>query len=375
MRDSGDRLRLRPTSRAVVDKHSTGGVGDKISLVLAPLMASCGLFVPMISGRGLGHTGGTLDKLQTIPGYRTDLGLDEMRRLVEEVGTVIIGQTSDLAPADRRIYAMRDATSTVESESLIVASILSKKLTEDLDGLVLDVKFGDGAFFTDFDEARKLAVALVETAKGADVRCTAVLTSMEEPLGYTVGNVLEVIEANEALLNKGPADIKAVTFALGAEMLLLGGVVDTAEAAHVLMEEHLSSGKAFAVWKQMIAAQGGDVSKILDDDWLEQAAATLPVCYEGAEATYVSQVKARAVAEVALKLGAGRLREDAEIDPSAGIAKLVKVGQKIEPGQALGVLHGRHSDLLEDLSKDLRTAFAFSEAPPPPSSLIREIIN
>lgn len=375
MRDSGDRLRIRPTSRPVLDKHSTGGVGDKISLPLAPLMASCGLFVPMISGRGLGHTGGTLDKLQSIPGFRTDPGLEEMRELVEEVGAVIIGQTGALAPADRRLYAMRDATSTVESQSLIVASILSKKLCEDLDGLVLDVKVGEGAFFKEFEKARSLAVALVETAREAGVKCTAVLTAMEEPLGHTVGNALEVIESNAVLLDRGPADVKAVTLALGAEMLLMGEIVASEAEAMALMEEHLVSGKAFEVWKQMITAQGGDVSKILDEDWLAEASSSLVLEYEGASPVFVSGVNARTVAEVALLLGAGHQREDDVIDFSAGISGLVKVGQRIAPGQALCVLHGANDGLLEEHLKTLRSAFEFSEKAPEKASVILEIIR
>ncbi len=375
MRDSGDRLRIRPTSRPVLDKHSTGGVGDKISLPLAPLMASCGLFVPMISGRGLGHTGGTLDKLQSIPDFRMDPDLEEMRQLVEEVGTVIIGQTGRLAPADRRLYAMRDATSTVESQSLIVASILSKKLCEDLDGLVLDVKVGNGAFFDDFDKARSLAVALCETAREAGVKCTAVLTAMDEPLGHTVGNALEVIESNDVLLNKGPTDVKEVTLALGAEMLLMGEIVATEAEAMALMEEHLASGKAFEVWKRMITTQGGDVSRILDDDWLAHAPAKLVLGFEGSAPSYVSSVNARAVAEAALLLGAGRLREDAEIDPSAGVSDIVKVGQRIELGQALCVLHGASDALLDEHVSSFRSAFEFSEEAPKKAPLILEVIR
>ncbi|HEX6764165.1 MAG TPA: thymidine phosphorylase, partial [Polyangiaceae bacterium] len=271
MLESGEKLPLRSVRVPKIDKHSTGGVGDKITLCLAPLVAACGIAAPMIAGRGLGHTGGTLDKLESIPGFRVGLGARRFERVLRATGAAIIGQSATIAPLDRRLYALRDVTGTVESVPLIVASILSKKLAVGSDGLVLDVKAGRGAFMPNVEKARELARALVRTAKRAGLATTALITDMSEPIGLTIGNALEVREAVDVLRGRGPADTRELTLALGAEMLVLGGVAKTLPSARKRLERALADGSAFELFAAMVRAQGGDVRAVERPERLPKA--------------------------------------------------------------------------------------------------------
>ncbi|HYQ25638.1 MAG TPA: thymidine phosphorylase, partial [Polyangiaceae bacterium] len=317
MLHSGKVLRLPSVKAVKVDKHSTGGVGDKISICLAPLVAACGVAVPMISGRGLGHTGGTLDKLEAIPGYRVQLPPARFERIVREVGVSMIGQSAQLAPADRRMYALRDVTATVECIPLIVASILSKKLAEGIDGLLLDVKVGRGAFMKDLDSARALARALVRVGTAAGKRVVALLTAMDCPIGRTIGNGLETREAIEILQNAGPADTRELTLTLGAEMLLLGKVERSLPGAQARLERALADGSAFDRFVRMVEAHGGDVRAVEHPERLTRAKAKVEVL--APSTGYVSECDAYALGLSAVALGAGRLRADQAVDASAGI--------------------------------------------------------
>ncbi|MDF3069254.1 MAG: deoA [Polyangiaceae bacterium] len=316
MLHSGRVLTLPSVKGARVDKHSTGGVGDKISICLAPLVAACGVHVPMISGRGLGHTGGTLDKLEAIPGFRVDLNAKRFETIVREVGTCLIGQTAELAPADRRLYALRDVTATVECIPLIVASILSKKLAEGIDGLVLDVKCGGGAFMKDLKSARALARELVLVGKGAGKRVSALITDMSAPIGGTIGNALETREAIEVLKNGGPADTRELTLELGAEMLVVGKRCKTRRQALVLLERALEDGSALAVFRKLVELQGGD-PRVVDDPKRLPTAKVRHVL-RASRGGYVSSIDARALGLLAIELGAGRTRADQRIDAAAG---------------------------------------------------------
>jgi pyrimidine-nucleoside phosphorylase len=336
---SGSVLQLPSVKRPRVDKHSTGGVGDKISLCLAPLVAACGVAVPMISGRGLGHTGGTLDKLQAIPGFRVDLDAKRFERIVRDVGACLIGQTAQLAPADRRLYALRDVTATVESIPLIVASILSKKLAEGIDGLVLDVKCGGGAFMKDLRSARALARALVAVGTGAGKRVSALITDMSAPIGRTIGNALETREAIEVLRNGGPADTRALTLELGAEMLRVGGRCKTRAEAWPLLSQALADGSALAVFRRMVQAQGGDPRVVDDPSRLPRAKSRLVV--EAPRAGFVAAIDAYALGMLAIELGAGRTHAEQQIDAAAGFELWTGVGERVAKGAPLVTIHAR----------------------------------
>jgi len=355
------------------DKHSTGGVGDKISLHLAPMVAACGVAVPMISGRGLGHTGGTLDKLEAIPGFRVDLSLSAYCAQVGKIGLALIGQTADLAPADKKLYALRDVTATVESIPLICGSILSKKLAEGIDVLVLDVKFGAGAFMRDKAKARELAEALVAVAAALGKPTRAVLTAMEQPLGHAVGNALEVIESLECLKGRGPADTMEVTFALGEQMLLLAGVAQTAADARSRLAASISSGAALAKMRAMIAAQGGDVLVIDEPSRLPRA--KFHAAITAATSGYVTQVDAMKIALAALQLGAGRARLDATIDHAVGFSELVKVGQAVETGAVVGVVHANDERRLAAAQSAVADAIQVAGARPQPIRLIEAVVG
>jgi thymidine phosphorylase len=351
MIDSGERLALPDVGRPLVDKHSTGGVGDKITLPLAPLVAACGAAVPQLSGRGLGHTGGTLDKLESIPGWRAELSLDEIAAQLADVGAVICATTPTLAPADRKLYALRDVTGTVESVPLIASSIMSKKIAEGTDGLVLDVKSGSGAFMKTPERARELAAAMVDIGAAHGVRTAAVLTDMSVPLGRAVGNALEVAESVEVLRGGGPPDVVELTVALAREMLALAGL--DADPAGVL-----ASGAAYPVWEAMVAAQGGDPT------------APLPV------ATHVEELRAErsgvlehcdalAVGVAAWRLGAGRARKEDAVQAAAGIRLLVGLGEAVRAGQPLLELHTDTPDAVPGARAALDGGIVVGDGPAP----------
>jgi thymidine phosphorylase len=325
MINSGERLDLSGLSRPTADKHSTGGVGDKVSLVLAPLVAACGVAVPQLSGRGLGHTGGTLDKLESIPGWRANLSVAEIYAQLEEVGAVICAAGADLAPADRKLYALRDVTGTVESIPLISASIMSKKIAEGTDALVLDVKVGAGAFMPDLASARELAETMVGLGREHGVAVTALLTAMDVPLGRAVGNALEVTESVETLSGRGPADLREITLALANEMITAAGVDADPAAA-------LDDGSALAMWERMIAAQGGDPHATLPT---ASHIETVVADRDGV----VSRLDAWGVGIAAWRLGAGRARKEDAVDPAAGIICRARPGEQVSAGDVLLELH------------------------------------
>jgi pyrimidine-nucleoside phosphorylase len=354
-----------------VDKHSTGGVGDKISLHLAPMVAACGVPVPMISGRGLGHSGGTLDKLESIPGFRTDLSLDEFSAQVASIGVALIGQTKDLAPADKKLYALRDVTATVECIPLICGSILSKKLAEGIDALVLDVKFGRGAFMKTKADARELAGALVQAGRAGGKKVRAVLTAMDQPLGRSVGNALEVAESIACLRGEGPADVMEVTYTLGGHMLLLGGVAASEGEARGKLKGVISNGAALRKFREIVSAQGGDATVIDHPGRLPQAKEKLPLLASGDGV--VQDVDAMKVALAALRLGAGRARAEDKVDPAVGVGELVKIGERVGSGDTLCVIHANDSAALEDARALLESAIVVGAETVDAPALIGEV--
>lgn len=355
------------------DKHSTGGVGDKISLHLAPMVAACGVAVPMISGRGLGHSGGTLDKLEAIPGFKVGLSMNEYRAQVAKLGLCLIGQTAELAPSDKKLYALRDVTATVECIPLICGSILSKKLAEGIDVLVLDVKFGRGAFMKDKAKARELAETLVSVATAMGKPTCAVLTAMEQPLGRAVGNALEVAESIDCLRGRGPADTMAVTFALGEQMLLLAKAATSREDARRKLEQSITSGAALEKFRAMIAAQGGDARVIDEPARLPQA--KLKVAVPAPRAGFVQDVDAMGIALAALRLGAGRAKAEDQVDPAVGVSDLVKIGARVEAGGALCVVHANDERALAEAKAMIAKAIVLGDAPVAEPKLIEEILG
>jgi pyrimidine-nucleoside phosphorylase len=345
-----------------IDKHSTGGVGDKLSLCLAPLVAACGVAAPLVAGRGLGHTGGTLDKLEAIPGYRVDLDARAFERVLRTVGASIVGQTGEIAPADRRIYALRDVTGTVESIPLIVASILSKKLAAGSDGLVLDVKAGRGAFMKDLASAKALARALVRTARRAGLAATALVTDMSVPTGRAIGNALEVREAVSVLRGGGPSDTRELTLLLGAEMLLLAGRARDRAAARRTLERALADGAAFERLLRMVRAHGGDVRVVEHPERLPRSRHQRPVL--AARSGVLVGVDPLELGWTAIELGAGRTRADQRVDPAAGIELLRVVGERVERGEPLAVLHARSSQTTGAVLARARAAFSVGARAP-----------
>jgi pyrimidine-nucleoside phosphorylase len=368
MMASGLRLDLSHLRAPRVDKHSTGGVGDKVSLVVAPLIASLGVAVPMMSGRGLGHTGGTLDKLESIPGMRTDLSIRQAVLQLERVGCVLIGQTEEIAPADKRLYALRSATTTVEAIPLIASSIMSKKLAEDLTGLVLDVKRGSGSFIPELERGIELARTMIEL--GADHGCPviALVTAMDRPLGRACGNSLEVEEAIHALRGEGPPDLMHVSYALGAEMLQVAGVAKTREAAWREMEVAISSGRAAEKMREIIDAQGGNGSVIDDPAVLPQASAC--ELYDAPRRGFVARVEPRAVGRGIVALGGGRQRVDDPIDPAAGFVITAKPGDWVEQGEPLATIFARDESGIETGRAALREAITIADEAEPPLPLV-----
>jgi pyrimidine-nucleoside phosphorylase len=336
---SGDRLEFAGLAMPRVDKHSTGGVGDKVSLLLAPMVASCGVAVPMMSGRGLGHTGGTLDKLESIPGFRTGLTLAEAQAQVERIGCAMLGQTPEIAPADRKLYALRDVTGTVESIPLISASIMSKKLAEGLNGLVLDVKTGSGAFIPDPDRAAELARTMIALGETRGCPTVALLTAMDRPLGRACGHSLEVEEALEGLQGRGPEDLMEVTLALGCEMLLLVGAAKDPVEARSLLEASVSSGRALETFGRIIEAQGGNRSVTEDPAILPQAGAV--EVFRAQRSGVIAAVQPRRIGRAILELGGGRVKIEDEIDPSVGFVITVKPGDEVRAGDPIASVFAR----------------------------------
>jgi pyrimidine-nucleoside phosphorylase len=356
-----------------VDKHSTGGVGDKVSIHLAPMAATCGIAVPMISGRGLGHTGGTLDKLESIKGLRVGLTVAEFAAQLGRIGLAMIGQTAEFAPADRKLYALRDVTGTIESIPLICASILSKKVASGADFLVFDVKFGRGAFMRDKARARELAVALTSSSVALGKPARAIMTAMDEPLGHTVGNALELAESIECLKGGGPGDVMEVTFALGVQMLLLAGVEKDAAAARARLERSLSTGAALAKFREMVVAQGGD-PRVVDDPALLPKAG-LVRALPSARAGFVRDVDALGVALAALRLGAGRVKAEDTVDPSVGVSHLAKSGDPVKAGGPLCMVHANDEGTLREAAEILARAIEVGDSPPAAVPVVGELIG
>lgn len=356
-----------------VDKHSTGGVGDKISLPLAPAVATAGVAVPMISGRGLGHTGGTLDKLESIPGFQVDLPLNRYIAILQQAGLCLIGQTQDIAPADKKLYALRDVTATVESIPLITASILSKKLAEGIDGIVFDVKTGSGAFMKNDDDATKLARNLVDIAVMMGKDAVALITDMDQPLGYCIGNTLEMLESIEVLCGEGPEDVVALTVELGAYMLKLGGAVTAIEQGHEAMRRVLSDGSAFEKFRRLVELQGGDPAMIDDPSKFRRAAHQFQVPAQNSG--YVQHINSESVGVASMWLGAGRERLDSVIDHAVGIVLHKKVGDSVKSGEALCTLEYNDDARLQDAVVQLQHAYMIGDIPPDKSPLIKKILS
>jgi pyrimidine-nucleoside phosphorylase len=368
MLGTGAHLSLEHLGIGRVDKHSTGGVGDKVSLVLAPLVASLGVAVPMMSGRGLGHTGGTLDKLESIPGFRTTLSLADATRQIERIGCAMLGQSAEIAPADRKMYALRDATSTVESIPLIAASIMSKKLAEGLSGLVLDVKRGSGAFLPELDRGLELARTMIDLGVDRGCAVVALITAMDRPLGRACGNALEVEEAIHTLRGEGPPDVLGVVYALGAEMLVLGGAAPSVDAARRAMEVAVSSGKAARKFEEIIDAQGGNAAVVDDPSVLPQAGAC--ELFLAPRAGVVARVEPRAVGRGVTALGGGRTRIEDSVDPSVGFVITAKPGDVVQNGEPLATVFARDRAGIDAGLTTLRRAIAIADEAEPPLPLI-----
>jgi len=358
---SGEVVDLSAIPGRKVDKHSTGGVGDKTSLILAPIAAACGVPVPMVSGRGLGHAGGTLDKLEAIPGFRVDLDLGRYRQVLEDCGLVLIGQTAEIAPADRRLYALRDATATVESLPLIAASILSKKLAEGIDGLVLDVKAGNGAYLEPIDDARRLARLMCAIGRGLGKAMVALITRMDQPLGRAVGNAVEVAESIACLRGEGPDDLTGLSIELAAEMVLMGGRAATIEAARAACRAAIADGSALARFRRLVEAQGGD-ARVIDDPG-RLPAPRRRIAIEASAAGVVRSLAARPIGMASMLLGAGRTRVDSAIDPAVGVILHKKVGEAVARGEPLGTLLVNDERALAQAQDMIRAAYEIGEGP------------
>ena len=373
MAESGQMLNWADIPGVKVDKHSTGGVGDTTTLVLAPLVASVGVPIAKMSGRGLGHTGGTIDKLESIPGFSTDLSMADFRKQVQEIGVAVAGQTADLAPADKRLYALRDVTGTVESLPLIASSIMSKKLASGADAIVLDVKVGTGAFMKTFDEARELAQRMVSIGHNAGRRVSAVITQMEQPLGKAIGNALEVREAIMTLRGQGPEDLTELCLVLGSEMVVLAGKADNAAKARKLLEQALSDGSALAKLKQWLIAQGGD-ARVADDLSLLPKSPVIQF-YHAQKDGVIESVNAQQMGVIAMRLGAGRAAKDDVIDPSVGLVLLRKVGQRAARGEALVEIHAASTESAQQALKELDECIVLGDVAPYQPPLVLDVVH
>ena len=368
---SGEVLDLTHIAAAKIDKHSTGGVGDKLSIPLAPMVAACGVAVPMMSGRGLGHTGGTLDKLESIPGFRTRLDKHEFVEIVERIGLVLGGQSETMAPADRRIYALRDSTGTVPSLPLIASSIMSKKLAEGIDGLVLDVKTGSGAFMKNEPDARRLAETMVGIGAAHNTKVVATLTAMDQPLGVEVGNANEIAESLDVLDGGGPADVVEITYSLAADMLLLAGVELDRDSAISRLERTVASGAAMEKFQEVIIAQDGDPAVTEDRSLLPVA----PLRFEllADQSGYVTQCDAREIGVAGVRLGAGRERKEDEVDPGVGISVLAKIGDEVTAGQPLASVLYSDEGRLQAARRHLEAAWTIGDSATEPELVIGRV--
>jgi pyrimidine-nucleoside phosphorylase len=380
MRDSGVTFSTARLGKKAVDKHSTGGVGDKTSFLVAPLAAACGVAVPMLSGRALGHTGGTLDKLEAIPGYRTALTLDEFEAVIVKCGASIMGQTSELAPADRKLYALRDRTGTVENPGLICASILSKKLAAGLDGLVLDVKTGSGAFMRRPEDSEFLAALMVATAEAAGTRTVALLTDMGQPLGRAAGNWIELAECIELLRGARPADspntsfdVRELSLTLAGWMIFLGEQAESAEAGRARAEQALEDGSALKAFLAMVAAHGGDTSVFVDPEKFHKPGATSVVA--AWQSGYIYEMDTTALGWAVQRTGAGREKAGEPVDPHAGILFHARRGARVERGQPLATIFATHTAMLAEPEEILRRAIRIGETPPVAVPIISRVIT
>ncbi|MGD0129073.1 MAG: thymidine phosphorylase [Terriglobia bacterium] len=372
MLHSGEVLDLSALSAPKVDKHSTGGVGDKTSFVLAPLAAAGGLIVPMISGRGLGHTGGTLDKYEAIPGVSVNLTLPRFREVLETCGCAIVGATAEIAPADRKLYALRNLTGTVESPFLICASIMSKKLAEGIDALVLDVKSGSGSFMKNDEDATHVANLMVETGRRMGKRIVALITDMDQPLGCNVGNALEIDEVISVLRGRGPEDLRQLCLELAGWMLYLGGRVDSVEEGKRLGAELIGSGKAFDRFRQMVALQGGDVNVVDDLSLLPKGHYKLDI--SSPQTGYITSIQCEEIGKASVILGAGRESEGDAVDPAVGLVLHKKVAQPVKAGEPLCTIHYNSQTRLDRARPLIEQSFQIGDAPPEPRPIVRRVI-
>jgi pyrimidine-nucleoside phosphorylase len=373
MMHSGEMLDLSGIPGVKVDKHSTGGVGDKTTLIVAPLAAAAGVIVPTMGGRGLGHTGGTVDKLESIPGMRTNLSVDELKEQLAAVGLCFLSQTSELAPADGRLYALRDVTATVESIPLIASSIMSKKMAEGVDALVLDVKVGNGAFMKKQVDARRLSQVMVGIGRRMDKRVQALITDMNQPLGYAVGNALEVMEASQTLQNAGPADLTRLCIELAARMIFVAKVSPSLEEARRLAEKLLVDGSGYRKFKQAVDAQGGNAQALDKFELLPNATGMREVV--SPRGGYVSVINARDIGIASHMIGAGRDRKEDAIDPAVGVILEIKVGEKVEAGSVLCRLYYTKEDRVEEAAGMVEDAFRISAQRPDDRELILEVVS
>src|SRR5260221_8713695 len=373
MMRSGEIVDLTSIPGMKVDKHSTGGVGDKTSLISAPLAAAAGVIVPMISGRGLGHTGGTLDKLEAIPGFRSDLTIEEFKAQLAIHGLAFIGQTPEVAPADGKLYSLRDATSTVESIPLIASSIMSKKLAVGLDAIVLDVKVGTGAFMKRQTDARKLAQMMVGIGRRADKHVQALITDMNQPLGYAIGNALEVMEVSQTLQNAGPADLTRLSLELAARMIYLGKLTATLDEARELAQKKLLDGSGYRKLKEVIAAQGGNPQVLDRFELLPNATGAREI--SSPRAGYISAIDAEYIGQASSMIGAGRDTKEDSIDPAVGVILEVKIGQKVDAGGGLCRLYYTPEENLDEAAQLVEDAFRIASAAPESRELILEVVG
>ena len=377
MLNSGNILDFTDIPKPKADKHSTGGVGDKTSVIIAPLVAACGVCVPMISGRGLGHTGGTLDKLESIPGYRVNLSATEFKQVLDYVGYAMAGQTAELAPADKKMYALRDATSTVEAIPLIVASIISKKGAAGLDAMIIDVKVGNGAFMREQSRATELAHALVSTGNSCGIKTRALLTDMNQPLGRAVGNSLEIEECINLLRGDAPPaahPVLELSLELSAHMLLLANVDETAEAAHRRLRQVVQSGKALECLRQNIEAQGGD-PRVCDDPAAFLPLVSETVKVESPRSGFITRVDTTEIGHAIAAIGGGRVRIEDTIDPRVGFTSELKIGDKIEAGDAIGIVYCADRSNADEAARRIQAAYHVGDEPAQIEKLVKEIIN